>query len=458
MTQILTRNLHAVNIPLKIGCCRGGSCEEETFITQANASRTTKSNLSGVVNTIRNLDVNRISHLASTSLSRHDILMCISSRDDCNSRTILNRIGVPAINDVLVIETIEVSIQHNLLTITNSQLVSRQLKVSTKDIHINRSDSFTVSIIIGNSHSIDTSGIGNQSIFLSTVAPRITINVLNNAINFRSGRINMCNKYSRVTITNNIVTRNGNRVHRLEIIVTDFYPCSISSIANLIVVETNHTDFLSNVQKSIRNFILISGCHVTNGFNCRNNEPSVTSVRSSTLQKSSGSSSCRLTVACIRRENKIQLGHRIDGEEVHRGNAQRTISVRDLDCELVGHRSVKCIVTNKAEERIGSKPEHLAVVREFHNAAVSDQRLTIEFPHVVEIAKLIVIGQCGKGNPRMSAALVHTVNLDCNLVRISLQIGTSRQKRLRRCWGDPTEQLQFRIVWMRCFAACLACS
>ena len=34
----------------------------------------------------------------------------------------------------------------------------------------------------------------------------------------------------------------------------------------------------------------------------------------------------------------------------------------------------------------------------------------------------------------------------------------ARQKRLRGRWCYPTEQLVFRIVWMRCFAACLACS
>ena len=175
-----------------------------------------------------NRDVDITFHLARSIRTRgssHNMVgMTLGRRDSSNSRTVsgFNRLTRniadqtstrPSVFDVIIDETIDVSIQDNNFAVANFHLVSRDLEVSTISDHANRSGSIATSLSVGNSNGIDTGSCGRELFTFSVVliTPNIFIRVLILCIiRIHKRSRSRSDQSSLSTIANNVITRDRN--------------------------------------------------------------------------------------------------------------------------------------------------------------------------------------------------------------------------------------------------------
>ena len=139
-------------------------------------------------------------------------------------------------------------------------------------------------------------------------------------------------------------------------------------------------------------------------------------------------------------------------ERMNRGDDENTVGGTHLDCKLVRLSVTKDIVFGRR------KLVHLFVVS-------TRRSLSVHFPEVGDLAVQRTVNHRSEGD-RLTRA-TRLVAYDRNRkdgvfsggdIRGGCRHAGRCQKRLIGRWGYPTEQLQFPIVGMGCFAACLACS
>ena len=140
---IHARNLNTVEIPsigvISMGCTnRIINIENPCFLTLTELLLTVIGNRRSHCLNFSRINRNGVNHRASAGNSRHNIRGRVG-REDRNSGGSVVSLGIPSVNDVLVVETVVVGIQHNCLTSTNDSSVSSKLQVATEDSNVNLS-------------------------------------------------------------------------------------------------------------------------------------------------------------------------------------------------------------------------------------------------------------------------------------------------------------------------------
>ena len=202
--QVLTRDLDSILEPNEIGSIR--SSHEGSLATSAdNTFLRSHLNLGDLRQSV-NRDVNGTFHRAALLIhcrSDNRVNVAFSSRNSGNGGTggrnqrALTVSLRPSVLDVLIHETIEVSVQDNHLAGANFHSVSIDLEVGTVGIDVEGLNSGAN--IIGSGNRVGTSNRSSEFITFRIVTPNII--VISLRINRSSG------DRSRSTITDDVVTR-----------------------------------------------------------------------------------------------------------------------------------------------------------------------------------------------------------------------------------------------------------
>ena len=211
--QVLTRNFDTILEPDVEQVSLSRNCLESSLATHADViigGGNCDSRRSSV-----DRDVDVTFHLATSFLSitangsSHNVVSVVGkSRDSSNSRTsssgnsltrdIVNQTSTsPSVFDVIVDETIEVSIQDNNLAVANFHLVSIHLQVGTVGVDVEGLDRGTSTI--GSRHRVSTSSLSGELIAFSTIAPSVGVF----SISINSSSVDG----SRSTVADDVVTR-----------------------------------------------------------------------------------------------------------------------------------------------------------------------------------------------------------------------------------------------------------
>ena len=211
--QVLTRNFDTILEPDVEQVSLSRNCLESSLATHADViigGGNCDSRRSSV-----DRDVDVTFHLATcilsitaNSSSNNVVSVVGKSRDSSNSRTsssgnsltrdIVNQTSTsPSVFDVIVDETIEVSIQDNNLAVANFHLVSIHLQVGTVGVDVEGLDRGTSTI--GSRHRVSTSSLSGELIAFSTIAPSVGVF----SISINSSSVDG----SRSTVADDVVTR-----------------------------------------------------------------------------------------------------------------------------------------------------------------------------------------------------------------------------------------------------------
>ena len=212
-SAVLTRNLNAIQVPSVEDLVRvlsSSSREHSILLTFTELTTINASNLRGIVNNRSNRNIDRIHHLTTRTGSSSNSNVARSRRSHRDGGT-MKVVNTPRVRNILVVETVEVGIQHNSLTSTNDSSVSSKLQVAAEGGDFNAGSAETT-LVIGHCNNIDTRCGGFQSISgRAVVTPCISITVVALSIMRTCQRINDLGcKNSSVAIANHIVTGNGN--------------------------------------------------------------------------------------------------------------------------------------------------------------------------------------------------------------------------------------------------------
>ena len=144
-----------------------------------------------------------------------------------------------------------------------------------------------------------------------------------------------------------------------------------------------------------------------------------------------------------------EIHHRV---RVNRGHDKDAVLGRDLHNKLVRLAVIKTVLG------IRNELISLFIVR-------AGRGLSVQFPEVGNLSVHRTVNHRSEGDRLIGATRFIAHNRDCEhgvISRGDIRRGCRHagrcQKRLIGRWGNPTEQLQFPVVGMGCFAACLACS
>ena len=200
--QVVTRNLDTILEPNVVEISRGGKSRDGSLTAGADVSIS-----GGSGNSCRmcvNRNQNRINHLATSVItgrrSGNRVLEVLRSRDSGNGGTRRSdkAFTFPSVNDVIIDETVEVSIQDNHFAFTNFHLVSSDLNVSTVGVDIEGLSGSTSTIGSGNRVSTGSRCLEDITSLTSisiTFTPSISI-----------GRRSSRNRSSSA-VTNDVVAR-----------------------------------------------------------------------------------------------------------------------------------------------------------------------------------------------------------------------------------------------------------
>ena len=151
---------------------------------------------------LMNDDVDTASHLTTSVVTgrrgSNHVSVVIERRDSRNGRTVerIHTSAGPSVNDVIIGETVEVSIQDNHLAFANFHLVGVDLQISTVGVDVEGLDRSTSTV--GSRHRVNTSGGGVEGSTRRTIAPSISVGLVS---------VRSSGNRSGSTVTDDVVAR-----------------------------------------------------------------------------------------------------------------------------------------------------------------------------------------------------------------------------------------------------------